>query len=116
MNSFSVLSGRKRRRVGDAGKNLKYVEVDSLLLAWYRERQTKVYPSCTTSSTDIRREIISISVKHQPPSTKWYYRLMKRHRLSLQRPKRQQKIQLTDAHKLATSFYRTYDELVDGAL
>ena len=76
MDSFSVLSGKNRRRISGTGKKLKYVDSDS-----------------TISSTDIRRERItfkqlqrqgekiSLSLKHQPPSSKWYYRFMKRHRI-----------------------------------
>ncbi len=88
----ALISGRKRRRIGGAGIKLKYVELDSLLLVWYRERRTKVDPNAITSSADIRREKvtfkqlqrhgeqISIQLKHQPPSSKWFHRFLKRHR------------------------------------
>lgn len=36
---------------------------------------------------------------------KWYRRFMIRHNLSLQRPKRRQKIPIDEAHRLAHSFY-----------
>ncbi|CAF4822182.1 unnamed protein product, partial [Rotaria sp. Silwood2] len=46
-----------------------------------------------------------VELNHEPPSCKWYYRFLARHRLSLQRPKRQQKLPLTDAYKHVTAFY-----------
>jgi len=88
-----------------------------LLLAWYRERRTKIDPNSTIPPADIRREKItfkqlqrqgakiSVQLKHEIPSFKWFHRFLKRHRLSLQTPKRQQKIPLTDAYKLVSSFY-----------
>ncbi|CAF3064327.1 unnamed protein product [Rotaria sp. Silwood2] len=109
--------GRKRRRLGGAGKKLKYIDLDLKLLAWYREHRTKTDPNSSTFINNIRREKVSFKqlqrqgaklsreLKHNPPSCKWYYRFMKRHRLSLQRPKRQQKIPLIDAYALVSSFH-----------
>ncbi len=91
-------------------------------MEWFRERRT---PPATqsemasmTTSTIVKREKvtfkqlqrrgtqISIELKHEhPPSTKWYSRFMRRHRLSLQKPKRQQKIPLSQAHELVKSFH-----------
>jgi hypothetical protein len=53
-----------------------------------------------------RGKQISIELKHEhPPSTKWYGQFMHRHRLSLQKPKRQQKVPLSEAHLLVNSFH-----------
>ena len=53
-----------------------------------------------------RGKYLSIELKHErPPSTKWYGRFMRRHRLSLQKPKRQQKVPLDEAHLLVNSFH-----------
>ena len=88
------------------------------LLHWFRERRTFLDPnSIVPSNAVIRRERISfkqlqrqgaklcVEMKLDMPSIKWYARFMTRHRLSLQRPKRNQKIPLEDAHKLISSFY-----------
>lgn len=48
---------------------------------------------------------LSIELKHDQPSSKWYRRFLTRHGLSLQRPKRNQKIPLDEAHARATDFY-----------
>lgn len=49
---------------------------------------------------------ISIELKYDhPPSTKWFGRFMNCHRLSLQKPKRQQKIPLNEAHQLVNAFH-----------
>lgn len=107
--------GSQRKRLKGGGKKLKYVELVNLLIKWFKERRTP--PSLETTVTTIRREKISIKqlvrqgthfsaeLKHSAPSNKWYRRFMLRHRLSLQRPKRNQKIPLSEAHKHATSFY-----------
>lgn len=88
-----------------------------MLLIWYRERRTKIDPNCTVPPAEIRREKITFKrlhrqgakisgeLKHEVPSIKWFYRFLKRHRLSLQTPKRQQKISLTDAFNLVSSFH-----------
>lgn len=100
-------------------KKLKYKDLDSRLLAWFQERRSP--PTDTSNSptpaVDIRRERvtfrqlqrqgerISDELHHNQPSSKWYRRFMKRHNLSLQRPKRQQKIPIDEAYRLAHSFY-----------
>ena len=103
------------RRNG-AGKKLIYVDLDSRLLTWYRQKRTAP-GSTTTPITDIRKEKvtfrylqrrgrqISQELNHPCPSSKWFGRFLVRHRLSLQRPKRQQKIPLDEVHQKATSFY-----------
>lgn len=96
---------------------MKFVELDLLLLAWYRERRTKIDPNTTIPPENIRRDKvtfkqllrqgkrISTDLKHEVPSCKWFYRFLKRNNLSLQKPKRQQKIPLPDAYRLVSSFY-----------
>ena len=111
---YFILDGQRKRLKG-AGKKIKYPELDKHLRNWFNERQTP--PSLEATTSIIRRERISFKqlvrrgehlskeLKHEAPSTKWYRRFMLRHRLSLQRPKRNQKIPLSEAHKHATLFY-----------
>jgi hypothetical protein len=86
------------------------------LLIWYREKRTA--PSATVINvSDIRKEKITFrnlqrqerqlseELHHPCPSSKWFGRFLIRHRLSLQRAKRQQKIPLEEAHQKATSFF-----------
>lgn len=92
-----------------------FIELDSQLFEWYRVRRTA--PGDTTSDSVIRREKvtfrrlerqgrkISAELNHPCPSSKWFGRFLVRHRLSLQRPKRQQKIPLEEVYQKATSFY-----------
>ena len=111
--------GSKRKRLHGGGKKLKYKDLDARLLAWFHERRSP--PAATSTFTipaaEIRRERvtfrqlqrqgerISDDLRHDHPSNKWYRRFMKRHHLSLQRPKRQQKVPIDEAHRLAHSFY-----------
>ena len=111
--------GSKRKRVNGGGKKVKYIDLDIRLLSWFREQRSPPISSntATTAPIDIRREKvtfrrlqrqgerISDELHHQHPSTKWYRRFLIRNRLSLQRPKRQQKIPIDEAHRLAHSFY-----------
>ena len=110
-----LFSGNKRKRLGGGGKKLTYVELDVKLLQWYRTKRTA--PATTANVADIRKEKvtfcrlercgrqISADLNHPCPSSKWFGRFLVRHRLSLQRPKRQQKIPLDEVHQKATSFY-----------
>ncbi|CAF4958033.1 unnamed protein product [Rotaria sp. Silwood1] len=107
---------KKRKRLDGGGKKLTYVKLDSRLFAWYRQKRTD--PGSTTiPASDIRKERVTFrqlerrgrqlseELNHPCPSSNWFGRFLVRHRLSLQRPKRQQKIPLDDVHKKATSFY-----------
>ncbi|CAF4521138.1 unnamed protein product, partial [Rotaria sp. Silwood2] len=108
--------GNKRKRLDGGGKKLTYVYLDSRLFAWYRQKRTAP-GSTTTPVSDIRKERITLrqlqrrgrqlseELNHSCPSSKWFGRFLVRHRLSLQRPKRQQKIPLDEVHQKATSFY-----------
>ena len=116
--NFSLYLGGKRKRLTGAGAKLKYPDLDVKLLEWFRERRTAIDPnSNTTSNAVARREKVSfkqlqrhgaklsIQFQHNQPSAKWYVRFMARHRLSLQRPKRNQKIPLAEAYERISSFY-----------
>ena len=110
------ISGGKRKRLAGGGVKLKYPELDSRLLAWYRSKRTAPREPAT-EATNVRKEKVTFrqlerrgrqlseELKHPCPSTKWFGRFLIRHRLSLQRPKRQQKIPLDEAHQKATAFY-----------
>jgi transposase len=109
-----LIIGHKRKRLPGAGHKLQYPELDKLLLEWFRERRTDpaIHSNVSTMTTSVivkrekvtfkqsqwRGKQISIELKHEHPlSTKWYGRFMHRHRLSLQKPKRQQKVPLNEA-------------------
>ena len=108
-----------RKRIHGAGVKIKYVDLDSRLLAWFRERRSTPMIPMTSAATliDIRQEKVTFrrlkregerlshDYGHDQPSEKWYRRFLIRHRLSLQRPKRQQKIPIDEAHRLAHSFF-----------
>ncbi|CAF3620944.1 unnamed protein product [Rotaria sp. Silwood1] len=111
----SMDNGGRRKRLKGGGKKLKYVDLDDRLIKWFKERRTP--PTSDATVINIRREkisfkqlvrqgtILSAELNHVAPSVKWYQRFMIRNRLSLQRPKRNQKISLPEAHKQATLFY-----------
>ncbi|CAF3381435.1 unnamed protein product [Rotaria socialis] len=87
--------------------------------ASFREKRTFIDPKAvaTTDTTTIRREkvtfrqlerqgkLLSMELKHACPSTKWFGKFMRRHRLSLQKPKINQKASLPDAYPLINNFY-----------
>jgi len=91
--------------------------LDARLILWYRERRTKIDANLIVNPTYVRRQKVSFKqlqrqgfklsriFKHSPPSSKWYGRFMKRHGLSLQRPKRRQKLEFNEACKCVTSFF-----------
>ncbi|CAF3795245.1 unnamed protein product [Rotaria magnacalcarata] len=107
--------GTKRKRLNGGGNKLTYIDLDSRLFAWYREKRTA--HASTTNVSDIRKEkvtfrqlerqgrLLSEELNYLCPSSKWFDRFLVRHRLSLQRPKRQQKIPLEEVHQKATSFF-----------
>jgi hypothetical protein len=109
-----ILGNQRKRRKG-GGKKLKYFDLDDRLIRWFKERRTP--PASDITSKEIRRErisfkqlvrqggILSTELKHEAPSIKWYRRFMLRHNLSLQRPKRNMKIPLSEVHQHATTFY-----------
>jgi hypothetical protein len=111
---FFILGGQRKRLKG-GGKKIQNIDLDDRLIKWFNERRTP--PTLNATVSTIRREKISFKqlvrqgtnlsteLQHEAPSIKWYRRFMIRHRLSLQRPKRNQKIPLAEAHAHATSFY-----------
>ena len=106
MSSSSTSDAIEKRKRLDAGeKKLIYVDLDSRLLAWYREKRTA--PGSTTASvSEIRKERatfrqlqcrgrqLSEELNHPCLSSRWFGRFLVRRRLSRQRPERQQKIPL----------------------
>ncbi|CAF3862280.1 unnamed protein product [Rotaria sordida] len=106
----------KRKRLKGGGKKLVYVDLDHRLFAWYRSRRTDPKDK-SLAPADIRREKVTFrhlekqdhriakELNHSIPSSSWYLRFMKCHGLSLQRPKRQDKVPLDEVHRLANSFY-----------
>ena len=116
--NISLYSGGKRKRLVGAGAKLKYPDFDRKILEWFRERRTATDPNNSATSNDVvRREKVSfkqlqrheaklsVELKHPQPSAKWYVWFMARNRLSLQRPKRNQKIPLGEAYERISSFY-----------
>ena len=111
---FFIVGGQRKRLKG-AGTKLKYFDLDNGLIKWFNERRTP--PDANVVSPEIRRERISfkqlvrhgtklsMELKHETPSIKWYRIFMVRRNLSLQHPKRNQKIPLSEAHERATLFY-----------
>lgn len=108
--------GNKRKRLNGGGKKLVFHDLDVRLMSWYRSKRTDPKDSSIPSS-DIRRDKVTLrrlekegrfickSLDQAPPSSTWYLRFLKRHGLSLQRPKRKLKVPLDEVHRLATSFY-----------
>ncbi|CAM4763580.1 unnamed protein product [Rotaria magnacalcarata] len=114
--------GKKRKRLSGGSEKIKFVDLDHRLLLWFREKRTFIDPIAVattgkTTTATIRREkvtfrqlerqgkLLSMELKHACPSTKWFGRFMRRHRLSLQKPKRNQKVSLSDAYPLINNFY-----------
>ncbi|CAF4569092.1 unnamed protein product [Rotaria sp. Silwood2] len=107
--------GNKRKRLDGDGKTLKYIDLDSRLFAWYREKRTAL--ASTTNVSDVRIERmtfrqlerrerpLSEELSHSCPSSKWFGLFLVRYGLSLQRPKRQQKTPLKEVHHKAASFF-----------
>ena len=98
------------------------MELDHHLLLWFRQKYTFIdlqvsTTTGTTTTTTIKRErvtfrqlqrqgkLLSCELKHDCPSTKWFARFMRRHRLSLQKPKKNHKLPLSEAYGLVNQFY-----------
>ncbi|CAF4457916.1 unnamed protein product [Rotaria sp. Silwood2] len=113
---------KKCKRLSGGGSKIKYIDLDHQLVLWFREKRTFINPQSivttgTTTTTTIRREkvafrqlqrqgrFLSIELQHAYASTKWFARFMRRHRLSLQKPKRHKKIPLSDVYPLVNRFY-----------
>ncbi|CAM4847308.1 unnamed protein product [Rotaria magnacalcarata] len=98
VNIVKSKKGRKQRRLGGAGKKLKYIDLDLKLLVWFRERRGKIDSSSTSCNKNL-------NIPHEKVTLKQLRRQGVKTKLSLQRPKRQQKRPLTDAYKHVTAFY-----------
>ena len=110
-------NGKKLKRLKGAGAKICYKELDQQLIKWFISKRTNSYDVQLQIPTEIKKERItfkgllrqgekiSSSLKIQPlPSKTWFYRFLKRRNLSLQQPKRQQKITLPEAHSKVTEF------------
>ncbi|CAF3988528.1 unnamed protein product [Rotaria magnacalcarata] len=86
-------------------------ELGQQLIKWFTLKRTNPNNENSTAPTEIKKErmIVKNSVRHgkkiclslkiQPyPSKVWFCRFLKRHNLSLPKPKRQQKIMLSEPH------------------
>ncbi|CAF4412962.1 unnamed protein product [Rotaria sp. Silwood2] len=81
----------KRKRLEGGDKKVVYADLDSRLFTWYRSRRTD--PNDQSQ------------LNHSSPVSSWYLRFLRRNGLSLQRPKRQDKVPLDEVDRLANSFY-----------
>ena len=98
---------------------IKYLDLDSRfsfgfandeLLRWHltlQQQHLSTFAAKKLLSARLQREgeRISDDLGHNRPSMKWYRRFLVRRRFSLPRPKRQYKIPIDEAHRLAHSFY-----------
>ncbi|CAF2085496.1 unnamed protein product [Rotaria magnacalcarata] len=92
--------GGKRKRLDGGGKNLfTLILMINFLLADIRREKV------TFRHLEKEGRRISKELNHSLPSSSWFFRFMKRNGLSLQRPKRQDKVPLDEVHRLANSFY-----------
>ncbi|CAF4621440.1 unnamed protein product, partial [Rotaria sp. Silwood2] len=97
------------------GVKLHYPDLDQKLLQWFREHrgiikqpdETIIIRKEKVSFKQLQRrgKQISIELNHKPPSSKWYGRFLRRHGLSLPKPKRHKKIPLNEVHKLVQEFH-----------
>ncbi|CAF3524754.1 unnamed protein product [Rotaria sp. Silwood2] len=97
------------------GVKLHYPDLDQKLLQWFREHrgiikqpdETIIIRKEKVSFKQLQRrgKQISIELNHKPSSSKWYGRFLRRHGLSLPKPKRHKKIPLNEVHKLVQEFH-----------
>ncbi|CAF4103613.1 unnamed protein product, partial [Rotaria sordida] len=79
---------KKRKRFDGGGKKLTYVDLDSRLFAWYRQKRTAP-GSTTTPVSDIRKERVTLrqlqrrgrqlseELNHPCPSSRWFGRFLR---------------------------------------
>lgn len=111
----SFILGKRRKRLQGGGVKLFYRTLDQKLLEWFRERRGTIkQPDGTTiikkekvsfKQLQRRGKLISVESNHEPPSSRWYCRFLLRHGLSLQKPKRHQKVPLNEVHELVRQFH-----------
>ncbi|CAF4655101.1 unnamed protein product [Rotaria sp. Silwood2] len=97
--------GKKRKRLDGAGAKLSDIALDDHLIKWYRSKRSLNQTDINVSKEKVTfkgmvREGYRIysELETNEPSNKWFTRFLKRHRLSLQKPVRKQKISLSEAH------------------
>jgi hypothetical protein len=104
--------GKKRKRIDGAGTKLTYFDLDEHLIEWYRTKRGLNHDDVNVSKEKVtfkglirQGQRFSAEFKNNQPSQKWYSRFLKRHRLSLQKPVRKQKISLPEAHVSIEKFH-----------
>lgn len=104
--------GKKRKRVDGAGAEIVYHELDEHLIKWYRSKRSSDQEDVNACKEKVtfkgmvrQAKRFCGETKTKEPSTKWYTRFLKRHRLSLQKPVRKQKISLPEAHLAIEKFH-----------
>ncbi|CAF1017098.1 unnamed protein product [Rotaria sp. Silwood1] len=104
--------GKKRKRLDGGGAKLSYANLDDRLIRWYRSKRGLNQADVNVSKEKVTfkgmvREGYRIcsELKTNQPSNKWFTRFLKRHRLSLQKPVRKQKISLSEAHISINKFH-----------
>jgi hypothetical protein len=109
--------GKKLKRLKGGGAKTCYKKLDQQLINWFTSKRTHPDDEKSKAPSEIKKERITfkslvrqgekicLSLKIQPyPSKMWFRRFLKRHNLSLQKPKRQQKLTLPEAHQRVTEF------------
>jgi hypothetical protein len=104
--------GKKRKRIDGAGAKLTYYDLDQHLIKWYRSKRGSGQESVDTPKEKVtfkamirQGQRFCAANQNEEPSKKWYTRFLKRHRLSLQKPVRRQKITLSEAHLKIEKFH-----------
>ncbi|CAF1351532.1 unnamed protein product [Adineta ricciae] len=93
-----------KKRFKGGGMKIHYEEFDRQLIQWFKSQRTDIDDEQSKGPGEIKKKNELLSKIQTYPSRKWFYRFRKRHSLSLQRPKRQQKISLVEAHIRVTEF------------
>ncbi len=109
--------GKSLKRLKGGGEKISFKELDQQLINWFKSKRTHPDEEKPNAPSEIKKERITfknlvrqgekicLSLKIQPyPSKMWFRRFLKRHNLSLQKPKRQQKLTLPEAHHRVTEF------------
>lgn len=108
---------KKLKRLKGASAKICHKELDQNLIQWFKSKRTDPNDEKSKPPSEIKKERITfktlvhqgekicVSLKIQPsPSKMWFRRFLKRHNLSLQKPKRQQKLTLPEAHGKVNEF------------
>ncbi|CAF3779451.1 unnamed protein product, partial [Rotaria socialis] len=96
--------GKKRKRLCGGGKRT-FIDPKAVATTGTTTTATIRREKVTFRQLERQGKLLSMELKHACPSTKWFGRFMHCHRLSLQKPKRNQKVSLSDAYPLINNFY-----------